>query len=271
MVQSVSSFKGNNLQLGTSNFGSNRGYLKEVNAPKPIPDLFTKSKNMSQVSFTSIHSVDWYGTQADRDALSYKIKLTPEAISSAYTERSVMQNYGKLLEELGHVNNAFIGVMNIRNELMQVLMDRFKEIKRMNPEGSRIPVGGIIPQIGGVFSGEFEKEIRYECDKVIGEHGAVIDKYWNKGMNPICTDYLSASQALQEKVYYTSQPEKLKEAIKNGHEKIDTTYYKIYNEAMVPIDKILRETRIKVINGQDTKQTLRTALKILGVGLLLPI
>lgn len=271
MIQAVQIFTTNNSKSRAVNSKSN--YMSRINNYSQPADTFTKSKNKSEVTFTGLHGAGWYGTQDDRNALSYKVQLTPEQIEENIRKARTRQagislSYSQLSEEAKRVGQAFKSMISIKNEFGRVASGHFKEMASISPEGSKIPIIGLLPQLASTLSGSFADRLNSYHTDLDGDFTEIIRRYWNNGINPICSDYWSASNSMLENLYGidSSLKSKLDASIRNGHNQTSNNYDAI-KASVDSLQGKLYPTFSKIYDKQIPKQAIRTAIKGVTLGL----
>jgi len=271
MIQAVQNFTTNNSKLRAVN--SKNNYMSRINNYSQPADTFTKSQNKSEISFGNLHGAGWYGTQDDRNALSYKVQLTPGQIqenirNSRTRQAGISTSYSQLSEEAQHVGQAFKSMISIKNEFGRVASSQFKEMAKISPQGSKIPVLGFIPQVLSGITGSFgERLLEYYTD-LRGDMDGIIGRYWNDGVHQICSDYWDASNSMLENLYGidSNLSSKLDASIRKGHDQIADNHKNIVT-AIIKQSESLHPIAQKIAEKQGNKQAIRTAIKGVTLGL----
>lgn len=272
MILAVSNLNTSNSKLRAVN--SKNRYMSRTNNYSQSADTFIKSQNKSKISFGNLHGAGWYGTQADRDALNYKVQLTPEQVKEnmrkARTRQAgILTSYSQLSEEAQHVGQAFKSMISIKNEFGRVASSEFKEMAKVSPKGSKIPIVGIVPQITSIFSGSFGDRLYEFYDRLSDDMIEIIGRYWNNGVNPICSDYWSASNSMLENLYGIDSglKSRLDASIRKGHSQISDNNEAI-RKSINALQAKLHPTYNNICEKQAGKQFLRLCIKgvTLGIG-----
>jgi len=234
----------------------------------------------NNINFQAYRGADFYGVPENKDALNYKIKLTPQKIdeiikNAPNTDEGIFNVYKELSKEGQQVKNAFSGFNVIFRQYMYVAKDRMEEIMNMNPKGSKIPVVGIVSKGAAKITGRFEKRIIKEVGNLNQDFDEIIHKYFHNGINKIITDYMNVNKYFYEGIEYINTIKgesdsrvKLSEYLKNNNSSCFKSYSNLY-ENLVKSANIINENSAKLIKKQKSKQTrslLVSGIMKLGTG-----
>lgn len=258
----------NTSKNSSVNCEEKRVYTNKVANSNQFSDRFTKSR----LTFTSLHGATWYGTQEDRDALAYRIQLTPQKINQNMKtaknySQGLVTNYLYLLNEAKRLNKAIGSVVGINKQYQGVVKDRATELAKMNPPGSKIPGVGIGVQIAAVLSGDFIDEIETGIKDLIGDYEEIKKLYLTKGLKPIVDGYLESSNhllALTRSFKSLMVKHKLKQKLKVNIEKSQAGYRDYYTRVAAGMESMLfklNKQLPEIVERQKTRQSQRLMKK----------
>lgn len=152
---------------------------------------------------------EWYGTDEAKKALSYKIQLTPSKINTIMetaknTDEGLLTVYTEFSNETQKVDQAFDWLNPILFQYRHFKNEKIKELSNMSPPGAKAPyVGLFIDAIDKIKGGTRDK-------RAVGIWGlsedfkSIIDKYFNKGLTPIVSDYVKSNKYIQDGIAYVN-------------------------------------------------------------------
>lgn len=187
----------NNIKSQNSN-SKNEIFLNPISLNK-ISNKDTFSRN--DISFKAYHGYSWYGTQADKDALKYKLILTPEKISKEIHnihdiyDAGIMniKIYKAFIKDTEGVSFAHTAMSNIINKLSKEGTKCIKEASSMgtNTLVQKIPGVNIIAPAINVSRATNKISDLYE-----DIHG-IVENFWVSGLKSINDQrYISTRFAL---------------------------------------------------------------------------
>lgn len=245
-----------------------------------VNDTFIKSQGSKNISFSGYKGADGYGTRTNREALSYRVQLTPEIIkrnmqNASTAEVGVNKNFNLLTNEVNHYSQALAGALSISNDYSNISVARYNEIKEMAPKGSKILFVGVIPQLGSVVTGSFKRKIERYCTELTDDIDDVIHTHIFGNIESIINGYNKAHDAFVETL-----PSLNNNTLKNQYlRSLDATGDKLNkNTAFVcglfnQKREISLANKAAVIGIQHKAQATRTGIKtvmnvVLGSGLV---
>lgn len=198
MIKAISS---SNFRLTNKN--SKSIYIDNYSAFPQTSDTFIKSQSSKNISFSGYKGANGYGTQGDRDALSYRVKLTPEMIkrnmqNASSPEEGVNINYNLLKDEVDHCSQALASALSVSNDYSNVSASRYNEIKEMAPKGAKIWFVGVVPQWGSVLTGSFKRKVDRYCTELTDDIDDIIHTHIFGNVESILNGYNSAHDAFIE-------------------------------------------------------------------------
>lgn len=242
-------------------------------------DVFIKPQKHKNISFTGYRGANGYGSQADRDALSYRVRLTPEVIrrnlqASPTVQEGVAKNYGLLIVDVNHYSRALGGLLAIGTDYAKTAAHRYKEIKEMAPKGARIWVVGVVPQLASIFTGSFKKQVERYCTELTDDIDAIVNTHVFGNVESMIDRYNQAHDGFVETL-----PGLKSHALKKKYiDALDITSDKLNRNIAFAcgVFNKLRDTsyanKAAVIGAQHKSQVTRTTLKVgmnaIGGGLL---
>lgn len=114
--------------------------------------IIKKSKNNKTISFHGYKGADNYGTPQNREALKYKVSITPQKIdeiikNAKTTDEGLVNVYKAMASESKNVDEAIRGIDVILRHYLSTAKNRFAEISQKRPYGAKIPYIGVIPDL----------------------------------------------------------------------------------------------------------------------------
>lgn len=278
MIKVISS-----ANLKSSNINYKNIYMSNYNNSSQgndTNDTFIKSQVSKNISFSGYKGADGYGTKVNKEALSYRVQLTPEIIkrnmqSASDIATGVNKNFNLLTNEVNHYSQALAGALSISNDYSNISVARYNEIKEMAPKGSKILFVGVIPQWGSVFTGSFKRKVERYCTELTDDIDDIIHTHIFGNVESIINGYNKAHDAFVETL-----PSLNNNSVKNQYMKsLEITSDKLNkNTAFVcGIFNQKRETSLNnkaaIIGIQQKAQVTRTGIKtamnlFLGSGLV---
>jgi len=249
-----------------------------IDSPLQPVDKFIKSKS-STVSFKGdfdddlpagfkgiYKGADWYGTQEDRNALKYRIKLTPEvAYKNLEDANNIMEglakNYKQYVEETKKVASAFKSYKNINIEYGKVAGERLKELAKGNPAWSKTPIVGVFIQMAKV--NKFVEQTMHSAFHVTNDYVEIIGKHFDGGVARLHNEHTAMSQGvglLMAPFLEDAKVNKMAQNLCTLKEQIDGGYEKLENSTLNVIQK-MADNSGKVADGQMSKQLGRSIKK----------
>lgn len=231
----------------------------------PFNDAFIKTKKNMNVSFTSLLGANGYGAQEDRDALGYKLQLTPPKINNIMqeaksTDEGLMAVHKMFLEETAHIKQAFLGFKAINQQYLFFSNQIMGEIMNSNPKGAKIPVVNQITLPISNFTGSFQKKIINDLTKLFEDHDEIAEKYVNKGLYPMVNDYSKISTYIQDGIEYVNMRQgnspirdKILENVANYQETYEDHYIKLKNAVENQVDRI-QQKGFGILENQAERQ-----------------
>lgn len=239
----------------------------------PVNNTYPKLKSKSNISFTSYHGVDFYGTLELRDSLAYKVQLTPIKVDKIMkqaetTDEGLVKVYKALVEESTHINKAFSAFSLITQQYLFVAGNRIEDIAKAHPKGSRTPFVGIVAQGWSKLTGAFKDRITSYSENLIDDYNGIADTHFHKGINYMVEDYLKTSKYVQNGIKYvntrmghSSLRNELLDRLTKSHEK----YFTLYSELGANLKKLgddLSKATRKSLSNQNKKQNENLAKKV---------
>lgn len=244
-----------------------------INYNKKLSSNFLKTQHNPKISFMGLHGASWYGTQADKDALNYQIKLTPDKVEENASKfgrfhhtKGLMLSCNTLGEDAKNVYGALIGMQSVLQKVGKVINEQFKEMASYKPKHSSIPVVGTGFQAYDYLSGNFERKMNEYYSGLREDMDDVIKVYWNNGLLRIYKDYNQSSHILGNKIKkkILIRP-KLKSNLSKNigllQNQITKNYTKL-NTAINNQSSGLYPVFNKIFEKQDKKQFTRTLVKL---------
>lgn len=285
MIQRISTFKLEDQITKTKNNETDYNYSKKINNYNKMEDTFTKSKNVSTVSFKGLldimanngsqyrllQTVGAYAKPEDKSALAYKIQLTPEIIeenmkSNWNHEKGILESYSLLDEEAGHVKQAFNSFLNIRNAYKADFASSIEKFVKVDPVGSSVLGLGAIAQFLSMASGNFWNKL--DCMLSRGDiednSSSIKYRYWDDGVVKICDNYLKSSNFILQTVekYHIGKKRasQLRSSIELGNKQIDANLTGILKVVKLE-DAKMEKAYTRALGEQRARQFGRTAIK----------
>lgn len=237
--------------------------------------LNTPSKEINSISFKAFKGGDWYGTEEDKKALTYKIQLTPKKIAETIRNakslnEGISTNYKTFLDDTKNFKQAIVSFQNIRVQYNKVLKEQCKEILKKNPEYSTIPFVGVISQTYNVISGKFNKEILNDIKDICEDFAQIGNKHI-VNLDKMFTDYLESGKALREAIKatidYTGVSDN-KINLHNSINEIQNNYQSFYLNVRTSLDGF-KEKLINlfcdIYKKQNVKQGIRGLRKTITI------
>ncbi len=276
MISAIPSF---NLKLFSNNFEvlSDEKYNK-VTWAKENNDIFIKSQESPKISFTGYKRTIVYGTQEERDALSYRIQLTPEKIkqnmqNAPSVEAGIKKNYNLLAEEVGHFSKALASAVSISNDYSTVSAGEYKKIRKMAPKYSRVPVLGLLPQWESILTGSFKNTVEACCYELTDDINGLIHTHIYRDLESFINRFNDAKSAFIETLSPIDKVNKAAylKVLEDTNAKLNKNIAivcNVFNQQR----KIAFDNKAAIIESQHKSQALRTTTKtvrnLLGGGLI---
>lgn len=277
MIKAISS---SNLKLTSKNSkNTNMANCNNHSQVNVANDIFIRSQKSKNISFSGYKGANGYGTQANRDALSYRVQLTPEIIkqsiqSASTVEQGIDKNYVLLGNEVKHYSQSLANALSISNDYSNVSVKRYNEIKKMAPKGANIWFIGAIPQWASVITGKFKQRVERNCTELTDDIDDIIHTHIFGNVESIMNGYNKAHDAFVETLPSLNNENKRRQYIKA----LDITGDRLNkNTALVcgifnQKREIALANKAAVISSQHKAQVMRTGVKtvmnVLGGGLI---
>lgn len=227
--------------------------------------------NKTKISFQAYLGADWYGTKEDKEALNYKIKLTPEKIAQNIQNANslgdgIVISKKEFSEDGNNFYKALDSFQNIRKQYSDIVKNRLKEIYGKNPKLSKVPYVGLAAQDIQLISGSFMEGVEKDLIDLGEDYVLVRDKCL------VCLDqmfcsHIDSGNALKEAVKgfidYAGTTEK-KVALYNAivdHQNKNIAMYKTLRPSLDNFGSKLVEGLTNIYNQQIDKQKFRTIKK----------
>lgn len=279
MIKAISNLNLNNSNLKLTPQNSILIY-KQENSPVPsIKDTFINDSKNRNISFTGYRGANGYGTQEERDALSYRVRLTPAIIkrnmqNASSAEEGASKNYKLLINELEHHSEATKAAIGISNDYAYTSLARYSGIKEMAPTGSKIWFVGVLPQWGSVLTGSFKRKVERDCTELTDDINDIIHTHIFGNLEAIINGYNEAHDAFIESLSSLNNDDLKAKYVKSLNSVTDTlnrntafvcaTFNQKRADAMA--------NKSAAIEAQHKSQAIRTGIKTvmnaLGCGLV---
>jgi len=208
-------------------------------------DTFQKSK----ITFKGYIGVDGYGTPEIKEALSYKIQLTPQKIdtiieNSKTTDEGILLAYNELSEESKHLNKAFNGFKFINTQYKTVAKEKLRQVIQEKPIGSNVPLVRQVTLPISVSIGSFEKKLVNQINSILGDFHEIHDKYIHEGLCPMINDYLNVNKYMQEGIEYVNTikgDSPVRTKVLENTVKYFEGYYNLYNHLDTGLDNQIEQ------------------------------
>lgn len=234
----VSKIKNNNANYNLKTLSKKRYY--SYNLPNES-DIFMNTKQNKQISFSGCLGIENYGSQEDKDALKYRIQLTPEKIddimrTAKSTDDGLIAVHRALSTEAQHVTRAFLGFKAIKKQAFLFAKSRLEGLNEDYVKPGKTKVIGVVTHLGSRITGgagRLNQDILY----LLTDFENIVEVRFNNGLYDIANDYIKLSQYFQDGVSYvitrkgsTPLREKLLDFHKRRQEKYETSYNSIKNQ-----------------------------------------
>lgn len=243
--------------------------------------IIKKSKNNKTISFHGYKGADNYGTTQNREALKYKVSITPQKIdeiikNAKTTDEGLVNVYKAMASESKNVDEAIRGIDVILRHYLSTAKNRFAEISQIRPYGAKIPYIGVIPDLISKKTGGFINRIQGYTDDLIEDFSKIVDDYFHSSINGMITKYREADNHLKGGIEYLNliQGENNERAIiKNNlsvkRNALDNKYNQL-EANLQSLNKTIFNIANKVIKQQSKNQnkriTVKALIKIISAG-----
>lgn len=236
--------------------------------------MIRKLENNSNISFKGYKGADNYGTVENREALKYRVKITPQQIDEMVqkaktTDEGIVRVYNLVNSETKNINEAMRSLDVIVKHYLSTAKHRFEEIGQKRPYGSKIPIFGIIPDAVSKKTGGFINRIQGYTNDLIDDFSKIIDDYFHSSINEMITKYRVADNHLRDGIEFVdtiqgeSQNRKIvKESLSNKRKSIDSRYNRLENN-LRDLNKTVTDIANNVLKRQAKKQNTRITIKAL--------
>ncbi|MDD3435604.1 MAG: hypothetical protein PHC64_00475 [Candidatus Gastranaerophilales bacterium] len=158
---------------------------------------------------------------------------------------------------------------SIMDEFGKVAVERFKELKKMRPTGSQIPVVGFIPEAVSFLTLDLARKVKKGRRDFGEDHHEIFNKYWQNGLEPIVNGYYTASDAVAGKLdlVSTGTRSKMAVSIEQGKIKIANNRIKLGTAIDKQADKLTalgRKVYYTVAHAQGARFVIKGMMFNLG-------
>lgn len=195
-------------------------------------DVFVRTQKFSKTSFAGSTGADRYGTAEDREAINYKIKLTPRKIdhimkNANTTDEGLIAVHKEMAEEAKHVGKAICGFKVINNEFtyfskyhMKDLINTYistpsansgkqnqanSALEKLFPglNTSKPKNKGSLSHLASRVSGGKDR-LNESLDALLFDFDEITEKYFRQGVEPIIDDYIGLNKYFKEGIEYVN-------------------------------------------------------------------
>lgn len=155
----------------------------------------------SQICFSGRLGADGYGVQEDRDALKYRLKLTPRRINDIMRDaksidEGLLDVFRELKQESRQVDKAFIGFKTINSHFWSVANST---IGHLNEDIKKGFVRHLASRAAG-GKGNLESQL-YDVGIDFDE---IVQTHFNQGLATLANSYEATTQYFQEGIEYVN-------------------------------------------------------------------
>jgi len=226
----------------------------------------------SKVSFAGYLGAERYGSQENREALRYRLNLTPERIndimrSAPSTDEGLLAVYRKLAEESKHVDQAFLGFNAINKQYMFVANEGIKRLFTDYVESARTRVIGSTKHLASRVTGG-RGRLEESLKDIASDFDDINQTYLEQGLNPLVGSYCETNKYFQEGIEYVNMRkgdlnwrEKLLEHTKKLLEKYEKPYENLVARLEKQGDLLVNNSNnvIEQYRGQTGKSVWKVA------------
>ncbi len=237
-------------------------------------------KNTYNPSFTQYYGAEFYGTDRERDALKYRVQLTPEKVDNIFknassTDEGISRTIVEMNKEMKGLTDAFSGIDVINSHYRIISMQRFKEIAKERPHGSSIPYVGVAFDYLAKLTGGFLRRVGGYTDDIIEDYNQITKIYFEDSINSMVKDYRTVDDYFRNGIEFVSMRrggsetiDQVSEALLERRKFVDTTYESL-GAGLKGIGEVLEQRAAEIIKAHNKKQNIRMGIKTVRKLLLL--